>query len=81
MAARKKKKTVRRKKATREILCVGSKVNGVHTYEMASVAPAATVPALFQMASVRRFDITDLAVHAPTLEDVFLSITGRSLRD
>lgn len=60
---------------------VDTKVNGVHTYEIASESPAATVPALFRMASLRRFDITDLAVHAPTLEDVFLNITGRRLRD
>jgi ABC-2 type transport system ATP-binding protein len=60
---------------------VNTKANGTHTYEIASQAPAITVPALFQMGSVRRFEITDLAVHAPTLEDVFLNITGRKLRD
>ncbi len=60
---------------------VRTRVNGVHTYELATRSPKDTVPALFQMASVRRFDVDDLTVHAPTLEDVFLNITGRSLRD
>jgi ABC-2 type transport system ATP-binding protein len=60
---------------------VDARVNGVHTYELGSASPKDTVPALFQMAAVRRFDVDDLTVHAPTLEDVFLNITGRSLRD
>jgi hypothetical protein len=39
------------------------------------------VPALFQLAAARRFEVADLTVHAPTLEEVFLNITGRRLRD
>jgi ABC-2 type transport system ATP-binding protein len=60
---------------------VRTRINGAHSYELCSTSPRDTVPALFQMASVRRFDVDDLAVHAPTLEDVFLNITGHSLRD
>lgn len=60
---------------------VRGRVNGVHSYEMGTRSPKETVPALFQLASVRRFEVDDLAVHAPTLEDVFLNVTGRRLRD
>ncbi len=63
------------------VTAVRAKVNGVHSYELNSSSPKDTVPALFQMASVRRFEVDDLTVHAPTLEDVFLNVTGRSLRD
>jgi ABC-2 type transport system ATP-binding protein len=60
---------------------VGERVNGVHTYVLATRSPKETVPALFQLAAVRRFEVDDLIVQAPTLEDVFLNVTGRSLRD
>jgi ABC-2 type transport system ATP-binding protein len=63
------------------VTAVRNRVNGVHTYELSTTSPSDTVPALFQMASVRRFDIDGLTVHAPSLEDVFLNVTGRSLRD
>jgi ABC-2 type transport system ATP-binding protein len=55
--------------------------NGAHSYELATRSPKETVPALFQLAAVRRFEVDDLTVHAPTLEDVFLNVTGRQLRD
>ena len=57
------------------------KSNGVHSYELGTRSPKETVPALFQLAAVRRFEVDDLTVHAPTLEDVFLNLTGRRLRD
>ena len=60
---------------------VGERVNGVHTYALDTRSPKETVPALFQLAAVRRFEVDDLTVQAPTLEDVFLNVTGRSLRD
>ena len=60
---------------------VQERVNGIYTYELGTRSPKETVPALFQLASVRRFEVDDLAVHAPTLEDVFLNVTGRRLRD
>jgi hypothetical protein len=63
------------------VTTVHERVNGVHSYELGTESPKATVPALFQLASVRRFEVDDLAVHAPTLEDVFLNVTGRRLRD
>ncbi len=63
------------------VATVRNRVNGAHTYELSTRSPKETVPALFQMASIRRFEVDDLTVHAPTLEDVFLNITGRRLRD
>jgi ABC-2 type transport system ATP-binding protein len=63
------------------VTTVHERVNGVHSYELGTESPKLTVPALFQLASVRRFEVDDLAVHAPTLEDVFLNVTGRRLRD
>ena len=63
------------------VSAVRNRANGVHSYELGTRSPKETVPALFQLAAVRRFEVDDLTVHAPTLEDVFLNITGRSLRD
>ncbi len=63
------------------VTTVRERVNGVHSYELGTRSPKETVPALFQLGSVRRFEVDDLAVHAPTLEDVFLNVTGRRLRD
>jgi len=63
------------------VTAVNERVNGVHVYELGTESPKETVPALFQLAAVRRFEVDDLTVQAPTLEDVFLNVTGRSLRD
>jgi ABC-2 type transport system ATP-binding protein len=40
-----------------------------------------TLPALLQLASARGAQVEQLQVHAPTLEDVFLKLTGRGLRE
>jgi ABC-2 type transport system ATP-binding protein len=55
--------------------------NGHLGYAIDTRAPKETVPALFTLAATRRFEVDDLQVVAPTLEDVFLNVTGRSLRD
>jgi ABC-2 type transport system ATP-binding protein len=39
------------------------------------------VPALLAMLSERGVEPTGLATHHATLEDVFMSLTGRRLRD
>jgi len=41
----------------------------------------AALPALLQRLQRRRLVLTDLHTHRPTLEDVFVSLTGRHLRD
>ncbi len=63
------------------VTSVDSRTNGVRTLAVGTRSPKETVPALFQLAAVRRFELDGLAVHAPTLEDVFLNVTGRRLRD
>lgn len=60
---------------------VALRVNGVNTYEVRTRSPKETVPTLFQLAATRRFEVDGLVVNAPTLEDVFLNVTGRRLRD
>ena len=40
-----------------------------------------SVPALFKYLSERNLPLTDLQTHSATLEDVFVSLTGRQLRD
>ena len=40
-----------------------------------------TVPALLGMLAERRLELAQLTTHSATLEDVFVSLTGRQLRD
>jgi len=40
-----------------------------------------TLVALFQLASTHNTQLEHLQIHAPTLEDVFLKLTGRQLRE
>ena len=42
---------------------------------------AATLVALLRLVGERGTQIERLQTHAPTLEDVFLKLTGRGLRD
>jgi ABC-2 type transport system ATP-binding protein len=42
---------------------------------------AATIGALLELADARGVELQDLGVHRATLEDVFLDLTGRALRD
>jgi ABC-2 type transport system ATP-binding protein len=39
------------------------------------------VPALLSMLATRRLELAHLTTHSATLEDVFVSLTGRQLRD
>ena len=41
----------------------------------------ATIGALLALADARSVELTDLTVRRATLEDVFLDLTGRALRD
>jgi ABC-2 type transport system ATP-binding protein len=40
-----------------------------------------TIPALLGALASRGLPLTELRTHSPTLEDVFVTLTGRSLRD
>lgn len=39
------------------------------------------IPACLNALLARQIDLSELAIHSPTLEDVFLKLTGRSLRE
>jgi ABC-2 type transport system ATP-binding protein len=53
--------------------------DGRWTLEVVGLARA--VPALLAELSRRRLALGELATHSATLEDVFVSLTGRQLRD
>lgn len=60
---------------------VASQVNGHATHTLEVEAADLAVPALYEWSSRAGVAITDLSIHRSTLEDVFLNITGRRLRD
>lgn len=51
------------------------------TYRLTTNDAEQTMPALFRLAGSVGRHIADLQLHQATLEDVFLKLTGRSLRD
>ena len=55
------------------------RAGGAWTLEVS--AAHETVPALLGMLARRGLTLTELRTHQPTLEDVFVSLTGRHLRD
>lgn len=52
-----------------------------HVIFLKSKVPAETLPVLFTFAKEAGVVINNLQMHQPTLEDVFLKLTGRTLRD
>ncbi len=52
-----------------------------HAYRILTNDPEKTLPALFSYEVQHGFSIFDLQLHQATLEDVFLKLTGRSLRE
>ena len=58
-----------------------SHLNGHATHELDVDAPDLAVPAIYEWSGRSGTAITDLSIHRSTLEDVFLNITGRRLRD
>ena len=51
------------------------------TWALQVSAAHETIPALLDTLEFRGIPLTDLSTHSPTLEDVFVTLTGRSLRD
>lgn len=51
------------------------------TWTLQVTAAHDTLPALLQLASQQGVRIVELRTHSPTLEDVFVSLTGRALRE
>src|SRR4051812_14453976 len=54
---------------------------GAPTWELAVTAAHETIPSLLGAIARRGATLADLQTHTPTLEDVFVSLTGRHLRD
>ncbi len=52
-----------------------------HAARIVTTAPEKTLPALFTLAKDRNWHLTNVQMHQATLEDVFLKLTGRSLRE
>jgi ABC-2 type transport system ATP-binding protein len=50
-------------------------------YELQVGALHRTVPALLSLLAQRNLELSHLTTHSATLEDVFVSLTGRQLRD
>jgi len=50
-------------------------------WELQVAAPHETIPALLAELVRRDLRLTELRTHSPTLEDVFVTLTGRALRD
>ena len=51
------------------------------TWELQVNAAHETIPALLATIGARGATLTELSTHSPTLEDVFVSLTGRHLRE
>ena len=52
-----------------------------HTWTLQVSAAHEAVPAILATLGEARLSLTELRTHAPTLEDVFVSLTGRHLRE
>ncbi len=52
-----------------------------HTFKIITSNAETTLSALFKQARESGFKLLDLQLHQPTLEDVFLKLTGHALRD
>ena len=50
-------------------------------YELHVAAVHEAIPALLALVAGHGLALTELRTHSPTLEDVFVSLTGRELRD
>ena len=50
-------------------------------WELGVDAPHVAIPALLAALKTHDMPLSELRTHSPTLEDVFVSLTGRALRD
>jgi ABC-2 type transport system ATP-binding protein len=60
---------------------VTATANGNHSYELHVSEPSEALSALLQWSEALAIGIEDLQVVPASLEDVFLSVTGRTIRD
>jgi len=52
-----------------------------HRYHLTTTAAQPSMMALFELAKTENVTLNDVQLHQPTLEDVFLKLTGHALRD
>jgi ABC-2 type transport system ATP-binding protein len=67
-----------------DLLALPAVTGGVETetgYELRVGSVQAVLPALLTLAELRSATFTELSTHSATLEDVFVAMTGRQLRD
>jgi ABC-2 type transport system ATP-binding protein len=75
--------------ATAAAACQGlEELPGVHEVrqvdghlELTTAHGAAVLPSVVELASLHAISLTGVEVHSPDLEDVFLTLTGKELRD
>lgn len=60
-------------------VCAADRRDGVYRLQVTELHRA--MPALLQLLRSQGAPLTELRTHSPTLEDVFVSLTGRYLRD
>jgi ABC-2 type transport system ATP-binding protein len=60
-------------------VCAADRSDGVYRLQVTELHRA--MPALLQLLRSQGAPLTELRTHSPTLEDVFVSLTGRYLRD
>lgn len=60
---------------------VRSRVNGSAAYELSVSEVDTAIPALYAWAGAEGIALADVQIRTSTLEDVFLNLTGNSLRD
>ncbi len=65
----------------RKLPAVESVSSEDHGYQILTKDPEQTLPALFKLEGELRFKLFDLQLRQATLEDVFLKLTGHSLRE
>ena len=63
------------------VIDVQARVNGSAAYELGVEQVDVAVPALYEWARTAGIGLSDVQIRTSTLEDVFLNLTGNSLRD
>ena len=64
----------------KQIKGIVSVINEDHSYHLETNNPEESLAGLFKHAKECGFGLLDLQLHQPTLEDVFLKLTGHSVR-
>ena len=63
------------------VVQLATRANGAFSYDLTVTQPDDSVPALYEWAGTSGVPLENVQIRSATLEDVFLSITGRALRN